>query len=138
MLFGGLVEDRPRVADLPLFPELEPTPHRVPLLEIVDATGVPLRNRGKGAPLEARLLVRGGLLMIRPNDRGRETVRIAVTVGELLDGLYPPRNGKRRITQHWPKIEAALTQGAGLHDYGRDRRPVVPNGVAPPAGSTRC
>ncbi len=108
VLFGGLVEDRPRVADLPLFPELEPARHRVPLLEIVDATGVPLRSPGHGAPIEARLIVRGGLLMIRPEDRGRTTVRIAVTVRELLDGLYPPRNGKRRIAQYWPKIEAAL------------------------------
>ena len=105
MLFGGLVDDRPRVADLPLFPELEPTRYRVPLLEIVDATGVPLRSRGRGAPIEARLIVRGGLMMIRPEDRGRTTVRIAVTVGELLDGLYPT---KRRIAQNWPKIEAAL------------------------------
>ena len=37
ILFGGLVEDRPRVVDLPLFPELEPTRPRVSLLEIVDA-----------------------------------------------------------------------------------------------------
>ena len=36
LLFGGLVEDRPREVDLPLFPELAPTDHRVPLLEIVD------------------------------------------------------------------------------------------------------
>ena len=35
----------------------------MPLLEIVDATGVPLRSRGRGAPIEARLIVRGGLLM---------------------------------------------------------------------------
>ena len=105
ILFGGLVDDRPREVDLPLFPDLEPKRYRVPLLEIVDATGVPLRNRGKGAPLESRLLVRGGLLMIRPEDRGRTTVRIAVTVGEMLDGLYP---GKRRISQNWPKVEAAL------------------------------
>ena len=111
MLFGGLVDDRPREVDLPLFPELETKRHRVPLLEIVDATGVPLRNRGKGAPLEARLLVRGGLLMIRPEDRGRQFVRIAVTVGELLDGLYPTAGRTRdrpRIAQNWPKIEAAL------------------------------
>ena len=32
-------------------------------------------------------------------------VRIAVTVGELMDGLYPT---KRRISKNWPTIEAAL------------------------------
>ena len=90
---------------LPLFPDHEPARHRVPLLEIMDASGLPLRNRGKGAPLEARVVVRGGLLMVRPEDRGREYVRVAVSVGELLDGLYPT---KRRPSQHWPQIEAAL------------------------------
>ena len=35
-----------------LFPKLAPTDHRVPLLEIVEATGVPLRSRGRGAPIE--------------------------------------------------------------------------------------
>ena len=52
--------------------------------------------------------------MIRPEDRGCITVRIAVKVCELLDGLYPrptrPDGSvpKRRTAQHWPKIKAAL------------------------------
>ena len=71
LLFGGLVEDRPREVDLPLFPELAPTDHRVPLLEIVDATGVPLRSRGRGAPIEAQLIVRGG----EPDRRGHRDAR---------------------------------------------------------------
>ncbi|MDE0023520.1 MAG: hypothetical protein OXP69_03810 [Spirochaetaceae bacterium] len=113
ILFGGLVDDRPRSAELSLFPELEPTQHRVPLLEIVDRTGVPIRSQGRGAPLEARLLVRGGLLMIRPEDRHLATVRIAVTVGELLDGLWPPRRDKRGMLdrhtrRNWPKLLDAL------------------------------
>lgn len=113
ILFGGLVDDRPRSAELSLFPEMEPTRHRVPLLEIVDRTGLPIRSKGRGAPLEARLLVRGGLLMIRPEDRHLETVRIAVTVGELLDGLWPPRRDKhgmidRHTRRNWPKLLDAL------------------------------
>ena len=113
ILFGGLIDDRPRSAELSLFPEMEPTLHRVPLLEIVDRTGVPIRSRGRGAPLEARLLVRGGLLMIRPEDRHLETVRIAVTVGELLDGLWPTRTNKRGnlardTSRNWPRLLDAL------------------------------
>lgn len=72
------------------------------------AVGVPLRSPGHGAPIEARLIVRGGLLMIRPKDRGLAVVRSAVTVGGLLHGLSPPRNGKRRIAENWSKIQAAL------------------------------
>ena len=59
MLFGGLVEDRPRVVDLPLFPELEPTRPRVPLLEIVDAnrSAAPVSRprRAHRGPAEGRL-----------------------------------------------------------------------------------
>ena len=105
MLFGGLVEDRHRTAELSLFPEMEPSRHRVPLLEIVDAAGVPLRSRGRGAPLVARLIVRGGLLMIRPEDRHLEIVRVAIEVQELLRALRP---GRLRLAQDWRPTEAAL------------------------------
>ena len=123
ILFGGLVEDRPRSAELSLFPELEPAQHRVPLLEIMDQAGLPIRSEGRGAPIDARLIVRGGLLMIRPKDRHLHTVRIAVTVRELLDGLWPrhmnadgtrARAARYRIAQNWPKLHDALLR---VHNY---------------------
>ena len=89
------------------FPEREPTLHRVPLLEIVDRAGVPLRNRGKGAPLDARLLVRGGLLMLKPQDRNRIVVRIAVKVGELLDSLWPLGNWPKWAPERCPQLAEA-------------------------------
>ena len=125
ILFGGLVDDRPRSAELSLFPDLEPAQHRVPLLEIMDYAGLPIRSEGKGAPIDARLIVRGGLLMIRPKDRHLHVVRIAVTVGELLDGLWPRhinadgtrsrvRAARYRIAQNWPKLRDALRR---VHNY---------------------
>ena len=123
ILFGGLVEDRPRSAELSLFPELEPAQHRVPLLEIMDHAGLPIRSEGRGAPIDARLIVRGGLLMIRPEDRHLHTVRIAVTIRELLDGLWPrhmnadgtrARAARYRIAQNWPKLRDALLR---VHNY---------------------
>ena len=47
--------------------------------------------------------------MIRPEDRNLETVRIAVTVGELLDGDVPPM----RARQTEPEI-GEVGVGAGL------------------------
>ena len=117
ILFGGLVEDRPRSAELSLFPELEPAQHRVPLLEIMDHAGLPIRSEGRGAPIDARLIVRCGFLMIRPENRHLHTVRIAVTVREMLDGLWPRhinadgtrgRAARYRIAENWPKLHAAL------------------------------
>ena len=117
LLFGGLLDGRPHEADLVLFPELEPVRHRVPLLEIAERTGLPFRSRGKGAPVPARLVVRGGLLNLRPEDRGRPVVRIAVTVGELLDALWPPSpgRGRPRDAVNWPKLLDALYRARDFH-----------------------
>ncbi|MDE0229399.1 MAG: hypothetical protein OXJ62_11175, partial [Spirochaetaceae bacterium] len=116
LLFGGLVDDR-READLPLFPELEPARLRVPLLEIVERTGLPFRSRGKGAPVESRLVVRGGLLNLRPEDRHLPVVRIAVTVGEMLYALWPPSpgRGRPRDAENWPKLLDALYRARDFH-----------------------
>ena len=105
--FGGLLNGRPKSAELTLWPE--PARHRVPLLEIVERTGLPFRSRGKGAPIEARLLVRGGLLMMRAEDRHLQTVRVAVSVRELLHALWPTgADGRRHDRQNWPKLLDAL------------------------------
>ena len=109
-LFGGLLDGRDTAglgATLPLWPA--PAQYRVPLLDLSEAAGAPLRSKGRGAPLDLRLLVRA-VLAVRLEDRGRETVRMAVTVGDLLDGLYPRRGARprRRLAQHWPVIEEAL------------------------------
>ena len=55
LMFGGLLDGRPREAALILFPEHEPQRYEVPLLEIAERAGLPFRSRGKGAPVESRL-----------------------------------------------------------------------------------
>ena len=116
-LFGGLLDGRPREADLLLFPEREPQRHHVPLLDIAERTGLPFRSRGKGASVESRLVVRGGLLNLRPEDRKLPVVRIAVTVGELLDALWPPsaKRGRPRDADNWPKLLDALYRARDFH-----------------------
>lgn len=103
-LFGGLY-DGPDVTtrELPFFPE-SPTVKRVPLLDIVDLSGLPLRSKGRGAPVASRLFV-NLLSSIQQHDRHRQTVRMAMTFDELRRGLYP--NGWNRTLQ-WPQMKTAL------------------------------
>ena len=104
MLFGGLHEGRRIEApELPLFPEVSPA-KRVPILDLVDMAGVPVMSRGRGAPLPMRLFVRA-LASVRPAHRNLATVRLALTLRELRDGLFP--HGWR-IGQHWPVLRDAL------------------------------
>ena len=112
MLFGG-INDKPRkliMPELPLFPNL-PRTRRVPILDIVDASGVPIMTRGTGVPLEARLVVRTAV-MVKPKDRGQAVVRMAVTVKEFRDGLFP--NGWQRY-RDWPRMRSALMNA---RDFG--------------------
>lgn len=107
VLFGGLLDGR-EAADFPLFPEIANHRLRVPMLEIYDATGAPVRNRGKGAPIEARLIIRS-FLMVRKEDRHLITVRVKILVKELLDGLYPRKDRQAyRPAEKWPGIEGTL------------------------------
>ena len=45
-----------------------PADLQVPLLELVDASGIPIRSKGRGAPLPMRILV-NAILAVRPGDR---------------------------------------------------------------------
>ena len=118
MLFGGLHEGRRIEApELPLFPDTA-SAKRVPMLDLVDAAGLPVMARGRGVPLPLRLFVRA-LASIEPPDRRLESVRMALTLRELRDGLYP--NGWRS-GQHWPELRHALLHARdyAIHD-GRGR-----------------
>ena len=118
MLFGGLHEGRRVEApELPLWPDVAPA-KRVPILDLVDAAGVPVMARGPGAPLEMRLFVRA-LASVRPKHRDLMAVRIAPTLRELRDGLFPTRWERRR---DWPRLRDALLHARdyAVHD-GRGR-----------------
>ena len=104
-------------SDAPRLLALIGEPLAVYPVEIAERAGLPFRSRGKGAPVESRLVVRGGLLNLRPEDRRRLVVRIAVTVGELLDALWPPspRRGRPRDAENWPKLLTALHRARDFH-----------------------
>ena len=123
---AGRYELDPGAPTLPLFPS-RPVAHRVPLLDLADAAGVPIMARGRGAPLPSRLHV-GLLLAVRWEDRGREHVRLTMPLGDLIAALYP--NGWR--SQLWPKLQAAMEDAArfGFHD-GRGRWRAVALRYAP-------
>ena len=118
MLFGGIHEGRRIEApELPLFPKVAPE-KRVPILDLVDLAGVPVMARGRGAPLPMRLFVRA-LASVPPAARKLESTRIALTLRELRDGLFP--HGWR-YGQHWPALRDALIHARdyAIHD-GRGR-----------------
>ena len=117
LLIGGVLgqRDGPQPT-LPLWPDLAPI-KRVPLLDIVDGAGVPVFARGRGVPLPARLFVRA-LAFVAPEDRRREHVRIAVTLHELVAGLFPKGDGRTspwRPGRDWPKLVDTLRTA---RDYG--------------------
>ena len=109
-LFGQL--DRPPEQELPLLPDgRKHHNHRVPLLELCDAAGLPVRNPGHGAPLDLRLLIRANL-SVRQEDFKLSNVRLALRVRELHMGLWP---SKFRLAQHWPKLAEALMRAHNYH-----------------------
>ena len=119
MLFGGLHDGRPiQALDLPLFPKVAPE-KQVPILDLVDAAGLPVMVRGRGAPLPMRLFVRV-LASVRPEHRRLPTVRVAVTMRELRDGLFPNRS--YRPARDWQKLRYSLIHAKdyAIHD-GRGR-----------------
>ena len=117
MLFGGLTDGRrPSETQLPLLPQFSER-NRVAILDIVDAAGLPIMAKGKGAPLALRFGIRS-LLTVKPQDRHRDSVRLAVTLGELATGLYPTRWRNR----DWPKLRNVLLEARNygmLIDDGR-------------------
>ena len=100
-----------------------PARKRVPLLDVVDAAGVPVVQRG-GAPVPLRLFVRA-LSAVPVADRGPNTVRLAVRVGDLLDALWPAPEGRKhgwRAGRHWPMLCGTLESVSqyAIHDgHGR-------------------
>jgi hypothetical protein len=111
-LFGGLTEGReaPPQLSLPLFPA-EPTAVRVPLLDLVDAAGLPVMAKGRGAPLLLRFGIRT-VISIKPHDRRHDIVRLALRIRELRDGLFP--NGWQR-NRDWPRLRKTMLDA---RDYG--------------------
>lgn len=118
-LFRGLHEGRRTTQpELPLWPGV-PARKRVPILDVVDAAGVPVVQRG-GAPLALRLFVRA-LSAVPPSSRGA-SVPLSVRVGDLLNALWPvsETTGRRtwRAGEHWPKLCAVLLEARdyAIHD----------------------
>ncbi len=102
LAFGGIVEERKSLpAQLPLLPA--PEGPRVPILELSDWRGVPTMAKGRGAPLDLRLAV--GACVLTPHAARAARGRLAVTVRELRDFLFP--NGWER-RRDWPRVREAL------------------------------
>ena len=97
-----------REAQLPLPSEVmekaKSVLEEIPLLALSDASGVPVTSAGQGAPLELAVPVEA-FLSIKPVDRKRESVRLAISIRELRDGLWP-RGWQRG--RDWPRLQGVL------------------------------
>ena len=109
---GRVSED---IGQLPLFPTATKH-HRVPLLELSDATGQPVMTQGKGAPLGLRLLIYPGLF-VSVSDREKGPARLVFTIRQLRDLLWP--NGWKK-GDSWPSLRSALLE---MHNR------VIPDGT---------
>ena len=113
LAFGGILDaGDARPGQLPLFPS--PDGPRVPILELADIRGGPIMARGRGAPLDLRLFV--GAVLWTPHQSRASRGRLAVTVRELRDFLFP--NGWKR-RRDWPAIQKALLRARDYWLPGR-------------------
>ncbi|MXW64358.1 MAG: hypothetical protein F4Z69_05995 [Bacteroidetes bacterium SB0668_bin_1] len=127
-LFGLIPDPPPHVRPglLPLFPETpEALIRRVPLLSLADASGTPVMALGRGAPIDLRLAVEA-FLSVSYEARSRESVRVAFTMRDLRDGLFP-RGWTRRgpsatRPDDWHRLRAAILRT-------RDRVIPLPDGA---------
>lgn len=88
---------------------------QVPLLDLIDSAGVEVMARGRGAPLALRLHL-AAALAVPVEDRRLPSVRIAVSVRELMARMWPRGPGLGpgyRIGRHWPRMRAALEAADG-------------------------
>ena len=118
MLFSGLHNRRRYDApELPLWSKVA-SRKRVPLLDLVDKYGTPVKPNTRGVPLVARLFVMV-LTSVRVPDRQNSSVRISLTLRELIAGLFP--NDWQR-NRDWPRLKKALihAHNYSIHD-GRGR-----------------
>ena len=118
-LLGGLVPHMAPQERLPLFPDLERARTRssavlrVPLLELADRAGVVSMAKGRGAPLALRLTVES-VLSVSHELRDMESVRIVLTVGELMAALKPRNRAMFRDSGSrpgdWDRVRTALME----------------------------
>ena len=103
LAFGGLGVGRDDLANaqLPLLPGTD-GPH-VSLLDLADVRGGPIMARGRGAPLDLRLLV--AACIMTPHDSRKGLLELAVPVRHLRDFCFP--NGWQR-RRDWPAIRRAM------------------------------
>ena len=107
----GFVPEGAETGQLPLFGARPGgIVSQVPLLGIADATtGGAVTAQGRGAPLELAVPVTS-MVSLRPEDRRLPVVRIALTVRELRDALWP--NGWER-RHDWPRLQDVLERLSG-------------------------
>ena len=113
-------QDKSQPAQLPLFPEV-PNRKQVPILDMVDASNLPVTRQGGGVPMPLRLVV-WVLMAVKLGHRQAAVPRpVPFKMRELVNGMHQKRWNR---TNQWPTMRSALRS---LGDYSI---PIVIGGKA--------
>lgn len=101
---GGDRPDGAQADEASFIPAWWPHVKAIPLLDIVDAAGLPIAASGTSAPVISRLFL-AVLSNVKLGVRSQASGELSMTVGQLRDAVFP--NGWRRY-RDWPRLRGAL------------------------------
>ena len=87
-------------------------PHDVPILNMVDDAGIPVKAPNRGAPRALRFAVRTLAMVPTHARRPGQSIKMAITMRDIRDGLF---QGRWRRWRDWPRTRDMLLE---MQKYG--------------------
>ena len=110
--FGGRGSRTQSSSQLPVLAEQTAGPHDVPILNMVDDAGIPVKAPNRGAPRALRFAVRTLAMLPTHVRRPGQSIKMAITMRDIRDGLF---QGQWRRWRDWPRTRDMLLE---MQKYG--------------------
>ena len=110
--FGGRGSRTRSPSKLPVLAELNTGPHDVPILNMVDGAGLPVKAPNRGAPRALRFAVRTLAMVPTHARKPGQIIRMAISMRDIRDGLF---QGRWRRWRDWPRTREMLLE---MQKYG--------------------